>query len=434
MKRKILLLILSVAMLLSALLFTGCTLQIPGKSAYELAVENGFNGTVTEWLDSLKGKQGDSGNIISGGDVTINTDDDSSTKYAANKGLLSVVSIYSNFKKNVSYGGFFGPITTKTYDYYSAGSGVIYKLDKETGSAYIITNYHVLYDADSLTENKISDDVDVYIYGSENQDSIIKATFVGGSMAYDIAVLYVENSDLLKKASVAEAVFRDSDNVAAGEKAIAIGNPEMLGISVTVGHVSVVDEMLTMASIDGKSTKSNRVIRIDAAINGGNSGGGLFDSEGKLLGIVNAKMLSSIATGISYALPSNVVRNVADSIIFYCAGNENEKPKRPVVEIEAKTLESYAHYNEEIGLFEKFETVCVSGVASSKPIYSDVQEGDLIVAIKVGEIEKKVTRKFILTDMLLMAKEGDTVEITLSRNGTEYKVLVPITSSVTEEY
>lgn len=435
MKRKIILIILSVLLMLSALTFAGCTKTVEGKSAYELAVECGFKGTLEEWLASLKGDKGDSGTTVTTGDIVINTDGTGSEKYGVNKGLLSVVSVYSNFKKNVSYyEGFFGPIYTKTYEYYSAGSGVIYKLDKEKGSAYIITNYHVVYDSDSLTQNKISDDICIFVYGSENKENAIKATFIGGSMDYDIAVLKVENSDMLKNASVAAVEVKDSDDIAAGDLAIAIGNPEMLGISDTVGHVSVVDEILTMNSIDGRSTMSNRVIRIDTAINSGNSGGGLFDGEGKLMGIVNAKMSSSIATGISYAIPSNVAINVADSVIFYCADTDNEKPERPVVEMTADVPESKAYFNPETAVFEKVEKVTVSGVSTNNELYSAVSVGDIFVSIKIGDTEKKITRKYILTDMILKAKKNDIIEITLSHDGREYTVKVPVTEDILEEY
>ena len=109
--------------------------------------------------------------------------------YAINSSLRSAVSVYCNFETS-SLGG------SAT----SAGSGVIYELDGKNGSAFIITNYHVVYESSSKTSNKISDDIFIMLYGMEYSDYAIPATYVGGSMNYDIAVLYVENSDILKNA------------------------------------------------------------------------------------------------------------------------------------------------------------------------------------------------------------------------------------------
>ena len=138
-------------------------------SAYDLAVKYGYKGTEEEWLESLKGEKGDKGE-------TTKTN-------AVNKAILSVVSINSYFTKTTSSLGFFNNKETK--EYASAGSGVIIGGDKETGEAYIITNYHVVYASDA--DSKISNKIYVYLYGQELDKYKITATYIGGSMSYDIA-------------------------------------------------------------------------------------------------------------------------------------------------------------------------------------------------------------------------------------------------------
>ena len=228
-----------------------------GLSAYELAVKNGFEGTETEWLESLKGTDGEDGvdgtnginglNGTDGKDNTLTVNDYydaaveagyegamldfikevlgdatvvSDNKYTIAENLLSSVSIVCQFE--IAYDNiFYGSGTTTTS---SSGSGVIYKLDKSTGSAYIITNYHVVYAAESVSADKISRNINVYLYGGETGEQAIPATFIGGAMNYDVAVLYIENSDILKNSDAKAVEFADSNEIAVGQTAIAIGN------------------------------------------------------------------------------------------------------------------------------------------------------------------------------------------------------------------
>ena len=143
-----------------------------GLSAYEIAVKNGYEGTETEWLDSLhttntveKTTNNYNIEVSTAGDVSV----------AANIGLKSIVSVYC--KHNVSVNTWFGQQTQQAQ---SAGSGVIYQLEND-GSAYIITNHHVVYENSATTSNKISNDISVYLYGMEGSAYAIPATYVGGS-------------------------------------------------------------------------------------------------------------------------------------------------------------------------------------------------------------------------------------------------------------
>ena len=248
-------------------------------------------------IDGTDGKDGALGELVV-------TDEHGGITAASAKGLRSAVSIVCNFETTVQVGGWYpGSSYVTTKEYTSKGSGVIYRLDEEEGDAFIITNYHVVFDSSSNSPDGISEDISVYLYGSETEDGAIAATYVGGSLYYDIAVLRVEDSEMLKGSSACDVSVADSDDVSVGDTAIAVGNAQGLGISSTSGIVSVDSEYITMTAADDKTKVSFRVMRVDTAINSGNSGGGLYDSEGRLIGIVNAKIVYDGVENIGYAIP-----------------------------------------------------------------------------------------------------------------------------------
>ena len=343
-------------------LFTACNDK--AVTAYEIAVKYGFEGTEEEWLATLKGAKGEDGKSLdiwemyekaeySGTfldflkelgfslDVALQEDNDTVTLA---KNVSSVVSICCGYqKKTTKTNGIFGWQEEDVIQVTgSEGSGVIWDLEDngETASAYIVTNYHVVYQNSTYTdiENGISDCIYVYPYGARegfttgdtNGDGClddnaqmgdftgdgIKATYVGGSMAYDIAVLRVEGSKYLHDAQVSEVELGVSNNVLLGEKAYVIGNSNGYGISVTGGLISTLSEKIYISALDGSnSVMTFRVMRTDAAINGGNSGGALFDAQGKLIGIPNAKTKTSGVDNMGYALHIDRVKSVVANIL-----------------------------------------------------------------------------------------------------------------------
>jgi S1-C subfamily serine protease len=144
--------------------------------------------------------------------ITINSTE-SKNLLAASKALLSAVSITCTFKITVST--IFG--NTGVQEKQTAGAGVIYRLDKESGDAYIITNYHVVYLNGANTEDSISDDIKVYLYGQEYEQYAIYADYIGGSKNYDIAVLKVKGSNVLRESNAVAAEFADSNDVCSWE-------------------------------------------------------------------------------------------------------------------------------------------------------------------------------------------------------------------------
>ena len=385
-------------------------------------------------LGVVVGKDGENGTNGIDGSLTI-TASGSSIPAASAKGLRSAVRIVCNFQATVQQGGWRpGSSSTTTKDYSSAGSGVIYQMDTSEGDAFIITNYHVVYDASSNTENGISEDISVYLYGSEIEGKAMKATYVGGSLYYDIAVLRVEDSEILKTSNACAVDVADSDKVAVGDSAIAIGNAQGLGISSTSGIVSVDSEYITMTAADEKTRVSFRVMRVDTAVNSGNSGGGLYDDEGNLIGIVNAKIVYDGVENIGYAIPSNVAVSIAENIIDYCYGTDTERVQRALFGITVSASDSKAVYNSETGSFTIEETVCVYEVSSGSLADGILQAEDILVSATVNGNTTEITRQYHIIDMMLNVRAGDVVTLKILRGGEEMTVSITITEECLTAY
>ena len=363
-------------------------------------------------------------------DIVINSSEPSSL-IAASKGLLSSVSILSTFTIKQYVG--FGPIRDwTTEEVQAAGSGIIFKMseeDKISGNAYIITNYHVVYNASSMEENHIASKIELFLYGMEKEKYAIPAEYVGGSMLYDIAVLKVRANDILRKSNAIEATFADSDDVTILETAIAIGNPEASGISATVGHINVDSEYVTMTLADDSTLADMRLMRIDTAVNGGNSGGGLFNERGEVIGIVNAKIVSSTIDNIGYAIPSNVARLIAENIIHYeNTGSECAKRSTIGITLSADT-NSHTIYDTETGKVHIIEEVVIAEITKDSLVEGKLQVGDIITSIKIGDGEAlAVTRNFNVVERMLAARAGDTVVFEIIRNGSALSVSIEITA------
>ena len=348
---------------------------------------------------------------------------------AANKALLSAVSIVCGFEgSNSGWGGFGSSSGSSTSQ--SSGSGVIYKLNKNKGEAYVITNHHVVYDA----TYGISSSIKVYLYGQEGYEEYgMAATYVGGSLSYDIAILKITGSTVLMESIATAATFADSDNVAVLDTVIAIGNAQGSGISATVGYVNVESEYLSMLGADEKTEISLRVIRTDAAVNPGNSGGGLFNDKGEVIGIVNAKSASDSVDNIGYAIPSNVAKSIANNIIDYCDGTSKTCVYRCLLGITISSENPTVVYDTETGKIYKSESVTVSEVTGSA-VKGKLLTGDVLKSITIDGNENKITLRHHVVDSMLDAREGSTVVIKFIRGGQEMSVTVTITANMIEAY
>ena len=351
-------------------------------------------------------------NVQGGPNYDIDISPNSSTNMiAASKALLSSVSIITST---------------------SAGSGVIYKLDKEKGDAYIITNYHVVYD----NNNSINSEINAYLYGMEASEYAIEATYVGGSMNYDIAVLKVTGSTILMQSNAAAVKVANSNDVAILDTAIAIGNPEGNGISATVGCINVDSENISVGfQVYNRVQYVNlRVMRTDAAVNSGNSGGGLFNDRGELIGIVNAKDADSSTDNIGYAIPSNVAKAIAENILYYCDEATKLNVYRCMLGVEVGIKGLYTEYDTETGKIYKKETVMLTKVEASGAVNGILKAGDVINSITIDGVKHEVSRTYHIIDSMLYARVGSSVVINVTRDGVATDITIPIVEKMLTAY
>lgn len=344
---------------------------------------------------------------------------------ATTKGIMSAVSITANFQsKTQSYIPGFGIIGGSGNKYYSRGSGVIYRISGD--EALIITNHHVVYDSGS-TNNGISNEIYLYLYGREDDAYAIPAQYVGGSSYYDIAVLYAK--DVAFTSGSVAAVEVSEGEVSVGQQAIAVGNPQGYGISASLGIVSVESEYIST----GAGSPATRAIRVDTAVNAGNSGGGLYNSSGKLIGIVNAKIVDESVENIGYAIPSYVAVGVAENIIKNCLGTDRKTVRRAVLGVSLGASDNCAVVNEK-GELELVETVRVTGIERGSLAEGVLSKGDILISASVNGRSIQITRTHHLIDMMLYASVGDTVNVTVKRSGEVIEKSFTVTESSISEY
>lgn len=414
-----------------------------GVTAYEIAVANGFKGTEEEWLASLKGEAGADGpkgdsidlyevylKLIELGE--LNQDECSylqfiqnyinvtqSSQQSISKAILSAVKIVAtNSPLFDSEGNTIQGVKG------SSGAGVIYRINKSQGDCYIITNYHVAYDTNLEAPHNY---FYVNMIGNQYLSDAVMAKYIGGSATYDIAVLEIKNSELIKTSDAVSAEIYDSNLVVAGTKAIAIGNPQGDGIAVTEGIVSVESEDISMTptSTDNVTLNENnevtmRVMRIDTPVNPGNSGGGLFDEKGRLIGIVNAKIIASTVADISYAIPSNIAVNVAENIRRNYNGYTPAKISKCLVGITITVMDSYFQYDPLTSTTRIYEEVVIKEVSSTSPLYNQIQVADIIKSFTLDGVTYDITRNFVILDVCLKASIGSKAQITVLRDNQLY--------------
>lgn len=263
----------------------------------------------------------------------------------------------------------------------SHGTGVIVRED-----GYIVTCHHVIDGADTIEVTL--DDKTVYT-----------AELIGFDERFDLAVIRVDGSDM------PAAQFGDSDAVCAGEGVVIIGNPlGEFGSSVSSGVLSAPTRELTI------SGTPLRLIQTDAAVNPGNSGGGMFNMQGQFIGIVNAKISASGIEGIGFAIPLNTVREKVDSIIT--TGNTG---KKAVLGVSTKTATCYID-DESIACLEIASVR--EGSAAEK---AGLTVGDFLLSVD----NKPLKSNDDLTLNIKYHASGDLVEFEVYRDGE--KLLIPVT-------
>ena len=309
------------------------------------------------------------------------------------------------------------------------GSGVIVSLDRESGDAIIVTNYHVVYYKESVDPDKISANIKIFLYGMEAEKYAINAEYIGGSMTEDIAVLRVSGSEVIKNSCAVAARLGNSNLVSVTDEVLVVGNPEGDGISATAGIVSVNHETITMTAADGRTLIDIKVMRVDAAVNQGNSGGGLYDAEGRLIGIVNAKKTGSDIDNIGWALPISRVSNLVDSILDNCDGETVKKTKKAVVGITLYAEAMGVRIDETTGDVVRYELVTVNELSAGCLISDEIMVGDVVTYTIVDGVRLDADRVHMVVDHLLTARVDSTLVIGILRDGTTLEITLTLPES-----
>lgn len=342
---------------------------------------------------------------------------------AVNDCLQSAAKIYCQFTE-------WNTETDATDDVKDAmytGACVVYRIEEEY--TYFLTNYHVVYSKNGAEKN-ISDTIHCYLYGSEGApnkktqsgatvyeygENAIPCEYIGGAVEYDLAMVRAKTSDVkainenVKAVTLATQYF-------VGEKAIAIGNPNGEGISVTQGIVCVDSENISL-SIDGTS-RYYRSVRVDTALYHGNSGGGLFNGKGELIGLANAG--DGADQNVNFAIPFSIVKGVANNILLHHA--DGDQTTNGVYKIKLGITvtgkNSKYTYDEGLGYGTITEDVLVSEVtAGGIAATMGLQAGDIVTGITFGGKTYAVDRTFHIGDILPYLTKGVTFAIVYQRNG-----------------
>lgn len=310
-------------------------------------------------------------------------------------GVQATFEIPNSYNYGFGFGMFGGNGNTGSSVATGIGTGIIMRED-----GYIVTNAHVIYDSEygsgeaTAVEIRMSD-----------EETIYDATIVAFDVETDLAVLKVDQTGL------PAAEFGDSDACQVGEMVVAIGNPLGLELqnTVTCGIISALNRKVTI------NDKTMTLIQTDTAINSGNSGGPLINSAGQVIGINSAKMSSSVSSssatieGIGFAIPMTEAKEIVNDLINY--GYVTGRPQLGITCQDVSEAVSQA-YNLPIGAY--IISVTEGGAADE----AGLQTGDVITGINGQTIQ--TTEE--LNNYKNEFNAGDTVTLTIVRNGQEHQV------------
>ena len=306
----------------------------------------------------------------------------------AQKVLPSIVGISVTYSVNSPFYGNQGTASAQ-------GSGVIISTD-----GYILTNNHVVNSSSSSSFYELgkASKITVKLY---NDDTEYEAKIIGTDEQTDLAVIKIDKDGLTA------AELGDSDSVQVGEFCMALGNPLGLGSTVTDGIISAVNRKVT--DEDGNSYTA---IQTNAAINSGNSGGALVNSQGQVIGINTLKVSGDGVEGVGFAIPINSTKDITEQLIEY------NKVKRPYlgiggIEVDEDTAEAN---NLTVGIYVK---TLENFSAAEK---AGIKVGDVIIKAEGKDIETMDE----LNEIKNSKKIGDKMTLTIWRNGKTQDITVTL--------
>lgn len=288
----------------------------------------------------------------------------------------------------------------------SAGSGVI--IDDK---GHILTNDHVIAGSDEL-------------FVTLHDGRIFEAEVAGTDSATDLAVLTLKNPP----EDLTIAQFADSTQIVVGQPVSAIGNPLGLSFTMTSGIVSALDRPVQTLNDQARSLEAARVvtnaIQLDAAVNPGNSGGPVFDENGRVVGIASsiATMSQSASNsggsiGLGFAIPSNLAKNISQQLI------ENGVAEHAYLGVIIR--DGVANYGGNHSLGAIIEEIEKNTPAEK----AKLRKGDVVVAVNGRTVVSAVS----LTGYVRQYQSGDTITLTIARNGDLQELDVVLATKIDEE-
>lgn len=287
--------------------------------------------------------------------------------------------------------------------YVGSGSGFVYNTDDKYG--YILTNHHVIEDADDLS----------VLYSDETE---VVAEALGSDQYLDVAVIKVDKSSVLEVAELGKA-----SELSLGDTVFAVGSPvgEEYYNTITRGVVSGLNRKITV-SVNSTNDWVMKAIQVDAAINPGNSGGPLFNSNGEVVGINSMKLVDSSVEGMGFSI---MIEDALHYVDIFEQGKDIDRPLLGITLTNVSERSLLRRYGISIDDDIENGVVVISVASNSGASKSDLKKGDVI--IKIGD--EKITNQAYLKYVLYSYEVGDTIEVTYIRDGEEHTTEVTLTKN-----
>lgn len=300
--------------------------------------------------------------------------------------MPALVSIVNEYTATQNY-GYFG---SYEQTYKASGSGII--VGQSDTELLLVTNYHVVEDADRLVITFVD-------------DSTAEATIKGSAKTMDLAVIAVSLDSLSEETrnAISIATLGDSDALKVGEPAIAIGNALGYGQSVTTGVISALDREI---QIDSNYEITGTFIQTDAAINPGNSGGALLNMKGEVIGINSSKIGGSTIEGMGYAIPVSAAKPIIENLLVKADREIVAEEERGYLGVTVTNMTDYVQ-SDSIPSGAYIDKVSKDSAADK----AGLMAGDIIT--KFGDDE--ILSLADLQEALCYYKKNQTITVTVQR-------------------
>jgi len=296
--------------------------------------------------------------------------------------------------------------TYKNNTLYSSGSGFIYKT--EGNKSYVITNHHVINEGENY---KIT-----YTDGE-----VLEGKILGGDEYADIAVLEVKTKENFKAVEIGS-----TDALRIGDTTFTVGAPldNVYSWTVTRGIISGKERLVEVQVNNQYDTDYiMNVLQTDAAVNNGNSGGPLCDSNGEVIGVISAKISSTGVEGMGFAIPIETAIEKAEQIIN---GESSEYPYMGISMYNVSDINRFSPYYQYLTEDITSGVLIVDVEKNSSAAAAKLQTGDIIVKINGNKISNVAYLRY----ELYKYNVGDTIKVTIIRNGKEKNVSIKLSSKL----